>query len=232
MKKEWFLPAVIIGAGLIVALSVYATRHHAAVVQAQNLAAIRPVALTDHLIGNPGAPVVLVEYSDVDSEYSKDFRQIMEQVMQNYAAGGDVAWDYRDFPLITNDQYDEKNDEAAECAGALGGPNSFFTFIQDMQTAAPGDVEFDDAAGYDSIITTMGLSTGDFDSCLSAHTYESRVSADYQNAIAIGASGSPYSVLLVKGEKPVLISGAIPYTAMKQILDAAIARVLAEPSGN
>jgi protein-disulfide isomerase len=232
MKKEWLVPIAIIFAGLVVAVSVYVTRHHAIVQQAQDLSALRPIALSDHILGNPGAPVVLVEYSDVDSEYSKDFQQVMQEVMQDYASSGDVAWDYRDFPLITNDQFDEKNDEAAECAGSLGGTNDFFTFIQDMQTAAPGDVEFDDPAGYDAIISTMGLSTGDFDSCMSARTYESRVALDYQNAIAIGGTGSPYSVLLVKGQKPILISGAIPYTAMKKILDASIAKVLAQPSQN
>jgi len=229
MKKEWIIPLAILGAGIVIAVSIYATRHHAQVAQAQDLAAVRPVSLSDHIIGNPSASVVLVEYADVDSEYSKQFQQIMEQVMQNYAPTGDVAWVYRDFPLITNDQYDEENDEAAECAGSLGGNNDFFTFINDMQAAAPGDALFD-PSGYDTIASTMGLSTNDFDTCMSNHTFKSTVAADYQNAITIGASGSPYNVLLVKGEKPVLISGAVPYSVMKQVIDASIAKVLAQSS--
>jgi hypothetical protein len=55
-----------------------------------------------------------------------------------------------------------------------------------------------------------------------SHTFQARVSNDFQNGLAAGADGSPYSILLIKGQPPITIDGAVPYASMKKILDAAV----------
>ena len=225
LSSGWLIPGAIIFVGFVVALTVYSINHHAILASVGNPAAVRPVNTTDHIIGNPAAPVVIIEYADIDSEYSKQFQPVMEQIMQMYGSSGNVAWVYRSFPLIGIDNNSEEHAEASECVSAQAGTTGFFKFIDALEVAAPDQNEFD-PKGYDAIITQLGYSVTDFNTCLANHTSEKKVAADYENALAVGADGSPYSVLLVRGQKPATISGSLPYATMKQIVDAQIARVL------
>ena len=227
MKNELTIPAAILFAGIVISVAIFATKPHVAINTNGNPEAVRPVDTTDHFLGNPAAPVVLIEYSDVDSEYSKNFQEVMEQIIQDYGANGNVAWVYRDLPLGGDDINSEEHDEAAECVASIGKQSDFFAFIDAMQAQAPGDSVFD-PADYDSVVSSLGLSTGTFDNCLAAHTFQNKVAADYKNAQEIGATGTPYNIILIKGQKPLVISGSIPYSTMKKVLDAAIAKALAQ----
>jgi protein-disulfide isomerase len=227
-RNEWFIPGAIVVAGIILAFAVYTIHYKTIIANKGNPSAVLPISSTDHLMGNPTAPVVIIEYADMDSEYSKQFQLVMEQVMQTYGPSGNVAWVYRQFPLIGEDALAEEDAEASECVAAEGGANGsidFFKFIDDLQTTAPGDAEFN-PAGYDAIVTSLGLSSDTFDACLKARTYEKQVGVEYENALAIGATGAPFNVLLVKGQTPTVISGGLPYSAMKSVIDQSIAKVL------
>ncbi|MBA3789306.1 thioredoxin domain-containing protein [Patescibacteria group bacterium] len=225
VRGEWFIPGAILIGGLIIAFAVYTIHHRATLLQSGNPTSVRPVDATDHVLGNPAAPVVVIEYADIDSEYSKVFQKVMEQLMQIYGPQGNIAWVYRHFPLIGEDANAEEHAEAAECVASQGGTSVFFKFIDTLQSAASGTNQFD-PANYDAVVSSLGLSTTDFDTCLNARTYQKRVGLDYQNALDIGATGAPYSVLLVKGQTPIIISGGLPYNAMKQVIDQSIAKVL------
>jgi protein-disulfide isomerase len=215
-RSAWFIPGAIIAAGLMIAVSVYVVRTtHVLGVPAGS-------ATTDHLIGNPSAPVVIVEYADIDSSYAKSFQATMEQLMTEYGASGKVAWVYRHFPLVDTHQYSEQHAEAAECATSLGKPDTFWRFIDMLQSRAPANQEFD-PNGYDDVVSTLGLDAHAFDLCMTNGTFATHVRTDIDDAIAIGAEGSPYSVVVIHGQKPIPLSGALPYAAMKKILDSAIA---------
>lgn len=223
-RSAWFIPGAILAAGLILAVSVYVVRSaHVLGTPKGDLSALRAVSDSDHMIGNPSAPVVIIEYADIDSSYSKAFQPAMEQLMAEYAPAGQVAWVYRHFPLIDQYRNSEQHAEAAECASSLGNSATFFSFIDVLQSRAPGNQVFD-PANYGSAAEQLGLDTTRFESCMTAHTYRTRVSEDISNAIEIGASGSPYIVVLVKGQKPVAISGALPYDAMKKVIQQSIAK--------
>jgi protein-disulfide isomerase len=227
-QNPWVLPGAILGAGLILAIATFVIRSHHLIAPVQgSVTAMRPIsALTDHIVGNPGAGVVIVEYSDIDSPYAKQFQQSMEQLMADYAGGGKVAWVYRHFPLIDQHPNSEMHAEAAECVASLGDANSFWRFIDALNASAP-DINQFDPKNYDAVVSTLGISTAKFDSCLSSHTFQQKVAADFGNALDSGASGAPFTVLLVKGQKPATIDGAIPYATLKQIVDQAVAKAAA-----
>ncbi len=226
-REMWFLPVAILAAGLILAVALFVIRHRPdprAV--AGDTSLMRPISEDDHIIGSPSAPIMLVEYSDIDSSYSKTFQQTMEQIMSEYAAGGKVAWVYRHLPLIDQHVHAAEHAEAAECIASLGGPNIFWRFISALNAEAPGDQQFD-PSGYDAVVSSLGVVAQSFDACLTSHTYQPRVASDFSNGLAVGAGGSPFSILLVNGQKPVTIDGAVPYDSMKKILDDAIGKVAA-----
>lgn len=224
-RKEWILPGAIIFAGIILAVAIFVTQHHIGTNTNGNPKAALPVSTNDHVLGKPTAPIVVIEYADIDSPYAKDFQQVMEEVMQKYGSNGNVAWVFRHFPFASDDPNAEEHAEAAECVAAEGGSDGFFGFIDAMQAAAPGDNIFD-PKGYDTLVQNLGLSTGSFDTCLTAHTYKKAVQTDYDNAIAVGATGSPYSIIEIKGQAPIVIAGSVPYSTMEKIIDTALANQL------
>jgi protein-disulfide isomerase len=224
-REAWFIPVAILAAGLILSVAIYVHRHGEVEGSVQaDLGLMHPVTLADHIIGSPAASVTIVEYADIDSSYSKTFQRTMTQLMSEYAAGGQVAWVYRHLPLIDQHVNAAQHAEAAECAASIGGPTMFWRFIDALNSAAPGDLQFD-PANYDSVISSLGLLPQSFDDCMKKHAYQDKVASDFENGIAIGAGGSPFTVLLVKGQPPITINGAVPYDGMKKIIDQAIAKV-------
>ncbi|MES2668123.1 MAG: thioredoxin domain-containing protein [Patescibacteria group bacterium] len=224
VKHDYFLPGAIVLAGVIIAFAVYAFRtEDAPTVGSGSPDMVRPVNPADRIIGNPQAKVKLIEYADIDSEYSKQFQATMQQLMSEYAAGGEVAWVYRHFPLLDQHAAAASHAEAAECAGFLGDDDAFWRFIDALQSAAPGESQFP-VTGYAGVATQLGLPLAAFDECLENGRFTKKVYDDSTNALSAGAEGAPFTVIQVEGADSVGIQGALPYAEMKRVIDEAIAK--------
>ncbi|MDB5264507.1 MAG: oxidoreductase [Parcubacteria group bacterium] len=223
IRERYLIPGAIVLAGIILAITIFVVRSHQEAVSAGDPTAVRPVTPSDHLIGNPQAAVTIVEYGDIDSSYSKQLQTTLEQLMSEYASGGQVAWVYRHFPLADMHPNSLSHAEAAECAASLGAPDAFWRFIDLVQAQAPAENQFD-PKDYPTVVTQLGISVDTFNTCLSSHQFSKHVTDDAINALNAGADGSPYVVLLVKGQKPSTISGTIPYQSLKRIIDQAVSK--------
>jgi protein-disulfide isomerase len=224
MRSSLVIPLALVIAGTIIAGGVYYFFNGSAQnAGLQNLSVIRPVDDTDHILGNPAAAVKFVEYSDVDCPFCKNFKDTMESVMATYGAGGNVAWVYRHLPVTDQHPNAQAHAEASECIAAEGGTSAFFKFIDALNAAAPGTTQFDPTK-YGPVVEKMGLDTSAFTTCLTNHTYQKRVADEAANALAAGAGGTPFTVILIKGQPPVSISGAFSLSQMKQITDEALAK--------
>jgi protein-disulfide isomerase len=223
-KEMWFIPVAIIAAGLIFSVAIFIQRSNTVEGSVEaDLSLMRQVSEADHIIGSPAAPVIIVEYSDIDSSYSKTFQRTMTQLMTEYGTDGQVAWVYRHLPLIDQHIYAASHAEAAECVASLGNSTIFWRFIDALNSAAPNEMQFD-PKNYSAVVSSLGVLPQSFDACMNKNTYQEKVANDFENAIAIGAGGSPFTVLLVKGQPPITINGAVPYDGMKQIIDQALAK--------
>jgi protein-disulfide isomerase len=224
LRRDYILPGAIVLAGAIVALTVYAVRTETTPKLGGGAPdMVRPVNPADRIIGNPQAPVKLVEYADIDSEYSKQFQATMEQLMSEYAADGRVAWVYRHFPLLDQHAGAASHAEAAECAGFLGDDDAFWRFIDALQIAAPGESQFP-VNGYAAIASQLGLPQAEFQTCLENGRFTKKVYEDGTNALEVGAEGAPFTIVLIDGQEPVGIQGALSYDDMKRVIDEAIAK--------
>lgn len=67
--------------------------------QTGDLEKMTPISSSDHIRGNPDAPVKIVEYSDTECPFCKRFQTTMQQVMNEYGKDGKVAWVYRHYPI-------------------------------------------------------------------------------------------------------------------------------------
>lgn len=216
------LVVAIIGAGLILGAAVYFFRMTADVAPpGGDLSLIRPVGAMDRTLGDPNAPVVIVTYSSIGCRYCKDFQEVMGQIMADYGPKGDVLWVYRHFPILEVSTEAALHAEAAECAGAQGGNAAFFRFVDalEQEEVRPGGKSQNP---YRDIALTLGLDPDTLLTCTAGSEFEAKVAADFDNAIDAGAVGSPYTVILPEGVAAVPISGAIPFSAMNEVVERAI----------
>lgn len=225
LRREYLLPGAIVLGGLILAFAIYAIRTEApARVGTGAPDRVRAVTPVDRMIGNPEAGVKIITYADIDSPHSKTFQATMQQVMSDYATDGRVAWVYRHFPLL--DQYvaSASHAEAAECAGFIGGNDSFWRFIDALQTGAPGESQFP-VSGYATIAHQLGIPFADLETCLTNGRFTQKVYSDSENALAAGAKGAPYIILMVEGQNPLGIQGGLSYEDMTRVIEESLIRL-------
>ena len=222
MKSSYTIPVAIVLGGVIVAIAIYVSmpKNQSAYSGSGDPALVRPVGVNDHILGNPAAKVMVVEYADFDCEYCKGFSDTLHQIVANEGATGDVAWVYREFPLTEIHPNAMKHAEAAECAAQVAGNDSFWKFADLLFAKQPVD-----PSQYGTFAGTLGIPGDAFAACFSdaSSTVDARILADRQNALDMGAQGTPFSIILVAGKPPVVIGGAYPYGAVKQLVDTALA---------
>jgi protein-disulfide isomerase len=220
MKSSFAIPIAIILGGIVVAGSVYLSlRHSADLNSTGNPSLVRPVGAKDHILGNPAAPVMIIEYSDFDCEFCKGFHETLRQIVANEGANGDVAWIFREFPITEIHPNAFSHARAAECAASVAGNDAFWEFADTLFANQPIDT-----ANYGTFAASVGISGNSFATCYSnaSSTLDASIFADRQNALDVGAQGAPYSIILVNGKDPVVMNGAYTYDAVKQLVDQSL----------
>lgn len=222
MKPSLTIPFAIVVGGVILAIAVYASipKVPKSGSTTGNPALVRPVDSNDHILGNPTAKVMIVEYSDFDCEYCKEFDDTLHQVIASEGADGQVAWVYREFPLIEIHPNAMKHAQAAECAAQVAGNDAFWKFKTALFENQPID-----PSQYGVYAKSVGISSDAFGTCFAdaEKTVLERINADRQNALDVGAQGTPYSLILVAGKAPIVMNGGYSYLAVKTIVEQALA---------
>lgn len=167
---------------------------------------------TDHIRGNAKSKISIVEYSDLECPFCKRFHETMKQVVDKY--GKDVRWVYRHFPLDQLHSKARTEALATECASEQG---KFWEYT-DLIYQETGSNDSLDLAKLPEYAQRVGLNVGKFQKCFDDKKYADRVQADADDAVAAGARGTPYSVLVGPKGETIPISGAQPFEAVEQTL--------------
>lgn len=184
---------------------------------------LRPVDENDHIRGNPNAPIVIVEYSDFDCPYCKNFHETMQKVMDNYGADGNVAWVYRQYPIEQLHPSAPRIAQASECVAELAGNDAFWKFT-DLIFGERETNEMTNMSRLTEFATSAGASENAFEACMEDGRTKEAVQEDFADGINAGAKGTPYSLVLVGGQQGV-INGAQPYDYVRSVLDTLIAQL-------
>jgi protein-disulfide isomerase len=220
-RSSLTVPVAILAAGAILALAVYAyysgTAPKAKTPGDPSL--VRPVGAGDHILGNPAARAKIVEYSDFDCTYCKTFHQTLSELIANEGDDGRVAWVFREFPLAEIHENALTHAIAAECVAQISGNDAFWKFADALFAKQPADPK-----DYGALALAAGVPGDSFSSCYTtaSSTVIARIRADRQNAIDVGARGTPYSLLVVDGKAPVVLEGAYSYDALKDLVAKAL----------
>lgn len=231
MVEKMAIPISIVLAGAIMGGALYYSNlkvktQEAVINTAQKVATgssekMRPVSAEDHILGNPNADVIIVEYSDTECPFCKQFHTTMRRVMSEYGTNGKVAWVYRHFPIDQLHPKARKEAEATECANELGGSEKFWQYTNLLYDTTTSNNTLDPAK-LPEMAKTVGLDVKAFNACLSSGKYADKVEADYQDAITAGGQGTPNSILITKDGTKTVIEGAQPYENLKNIIDAVL----------
>jgi protein-disulfide isomerase len=221
MNKNYLVPVAIVVAGIFVAIAVYFTGGKTVSVSTADQTpvpsgaiAVRPVSVTDHILGNPNAPIKMIDYSDTECPFCKQFHQTLKDIYGAYATSGEVAWVYRSFPVHTKSTNEA---EALECAADLGGNAVFWNYLDEIFSVTPSNDGLDPAQ-LPIIAKDVGLDVTAFNVCLSSGKEAAKVQADYNDAINAGGQGTPYTVFVTPKGNIANTNGAIPYDAVNNYI--------------
>jgi len=234
-KNTLTLPIAIIIAGIIVAGAIFFSKdkEKPIVTNKDNVPEINlvPINNSDHILGNPNAPIKIVEYSDPSCPYCRMFRNTMRQIMNEYGATGKVAWIYRHYTLDKPDAngnilHPNANHEAQalECANQIGGNDKFWEYANRLYDITPS-VTINSPQGLDQnqlpeIATYINIDKNKFRECLNSGKFKALVDQQYLDGVNAGASGTPYSIMITSKGKMIPINGAYPYSNLKTIIDS------------
>ncbi len=216
--KSFFMPAAVVIGGGFIAFSIWSTGGlNIPVQEALPTGPAPEVTADDYIRGNPNAPITIVEFSDLECPFCKRFHPTVQQALAEY--GDQVRWVYKHFPLDQIHSKADKEAEAAECAGELGGNEKFWAYIDRVFEITPSNNGLD-LTLLPQIAKEIDLDQNAFENCLNSGKYAEKVEKQYQEGIRLGVNGTPGS--FVNGTP---VRGALPYENLKAIIDAELQKL-------
>jgi protein-disulfide isomerase len=170
-------------------------------------------------MGDPNAPVKLVEYSDYQCPYCKRFNDETEKLVEDtYIATGKVYFTY--IPYGPNGQYIGPESKDAAMAAFCAGDQGKFWEYHDMLFANQTGENVGDytAKRLEAFADALGLNTGQFRSCFNGNKFADTLNQGLQQGKQAQIGGTPS--FLINGT---LIEGAFPFTEFQQKIEAALA---------
>ncbi|HAO81330.1 MAG TPA: hypothetical protein DDW92_02940 [Candidatus Veblenbacteria bacterium] len=174
------------------------------------------VKSTDYVRGSSEAPLTIVTYTDLECPYCKSFHPSMQRIMNEYS--GQVRWIYRHFPLSFHVNA-QKEAEAAECVGKLGGSEAYWNFIDKIFERTTSNGTGFALTDLYPLAKEVGVAEGRFRTCLDQGEMTSKVQADLQEGTSYGVQGTPTS--FINGTP---VEGAVPYEQLKAVVDQVLAQ--------
>ncbi len=249
------IPVAIVVAGALIAVAVIYTSTPKTINTAQkttqsgNVISPLPIEEKDHMLGNPSAPIIIIEYSDTECPFCKNFHSTMHRLIDKYGKDGKLAWVYRHLPISNLHSKAWNEAIATECAALAGnGEATFWKYTDKIYEITPSNDKLDPSKLIETA-KNLGLDMARFQSCLDKKETKDKVSRDYDDGVALnqGRPGTPTNVFVLDSAlssdkrlalskivanegleayitisddgKNILVKGAFPYEIMALMID-------------
>ncbi|HEY9152429.1 MAG TPA: thioredoxin domain-containing protein [Anaerolineales bacterium] len=230
-----WIGVIIIGALLVAFFLIYP--------QIKPITAIQPATfetrpnVNRNSTGDPNAPVKLVEYTDFQCPYCKQYWQDTEpQIINAYVKTGKVFYTVRSSGnFISNgankqtNGNDTESQDSAMAAYCAADQNKYWEMHDALFTNVLGEA---DGISFmpqrlQAIAQNMKLDMNAYNSCFSSQKYLNQVNQDFQNAQAASMQGTPFFVIsyIPQGQTQSVTNtliGAQPFSAFQQALGKAL----------
>jgi protein-disulfide isomerase len=159
--------------------------------------------------GPEGAPVTIVEFSDFECPFCGRVEPTLRKVEETY--GDKIRLVFKQFPLRNIHPHAQKAAEASLCAKEQGK-------FWEMHDAMFGDQKNLTVPDLETKAESAGLDKQAFSECLASGRSADAVDEDVRQGSLAGVSGTP--ALFINGR---LVSGAVPYEQIAQVIDEELA---------
>lgn len=171
----------------------------------------RPMVSANSM-GDPNAPVKIVEYADFQCPYCDHFvKDTEQQLIDAYIATGKVYFQFRSFGEFIGTE-SKRAAEAAYCAGDQGKFWEMHDLIFANQSTENSGAFTDKRLT--AFATKIGLDAGQFSDCFNGGKYANQVLQDGVDGQTAGVKATPS--FTVNGK---LFEGAQPFSAFKTEID-------------
>ncbi|MDQ2889153.1 MAG: DsbA family protein [Gemmatimonadota bacterium] len=175
------------------------------------------IADASRIQGSPSAKLWVIEVSDFQCPYCKEWHDATYQMIVNdYVKTGRVRMAYVNFPLSIH----AHAHDAAIAAMCAGAQDKFWPMHDSLfATQARWEREADPSATFASLAASIGVNASGYKACLSSPGISALVAGDQERARAGGVNATPS--FWIGGGK--LLEGAVPTADMKAAIDQALA---------
>jgi len=191
---------------------------------AKNARAVDPK--NDFIYGKPDAIISIIEYSDFECPYCKQFSPVPIEVANQMPGKVNVVW--RDFPLPFHEPMASKEAAAAICVGQQKGNDAFWKFnegiFKNTLTNGQGLPKSNNVDPLQALAKEQGVDIEQFKSCINSEVVQKRIHADIEDGRNAGISGTP-GVILVNHRSGAfnVLAGAVPVESLKDAVEALLA---------
>jgi protein-disulfide isomerase len=171
----------------------------------------------DHFLGNPKAEIIIIEYSDYDCPFCGSYFQNMKKVVEEFGKNGRIVWIHRHMPFYQIHETAREKALVAECAGEIGGEEKFWevseVFYKNILTkTAFTPIQF---------ALKAGVPQEPLEKCVAEEKYLPKILAQYDEAYAAGARGTPFTVI-IRGEERQKIEGSLAYFELRDAIESVL----------
>ena len=175
----------------------------------------------DPVIGDPNAPISIIEFSDFQCPFCARFHiQTLPSILEEYVDQGKVKLIFRDFPIQNIHPNALPASVAAECANEQGKFKEMHDELFENQKEWSGVETANAVSLFSQYALEMGLEQEVFDSCLTNGKYIEEIRNDLNDGRTYGVSGTPGFFIGNDQIGYVELKGAQPFESFKKVIDA------------
>jgi protein-disulfide isomerase len=208
----WVLALVMVAGALLIVRAARAPRAVANVTTVP----ITPAQAEGYLLGNPNAPVQIMEFADFECPACGNFAVITEpDVRERIVNAGLASYRFFDFPLPMH-----KNTMPASNAAACAADQGKFWEMHDQlfrnQPEWNGEATDNPKKVFLGYVKQLGMNTDTWETCFDSKTHQPRIMANQAEGNRRKVQSTPTFIIGTR-----LIAGAMSYDVFKAYVDSA-----------
>lgn len=217
--KDLIFPGAILLVGILISVGIFLDKN--GTLEKSSPSAILPIDTganervnitinsNDPILGNPQAPVTLVEFFDFQCGYCKSFaEQTLPKIIDSYIKTGEVKVVFKDFAILGDD-----SKSAAIAANCANEQTKYLEYHDKLYKLKDDDAFFTNE-NLLAIANELKLNIFKFNDCMGLNKNKTAIEEDAKEGKLAGVRGTP--TIFINGLK---VPGAQSFSYYKSIID-------------
>ena len=186
---------------------------------------VKNSADNDPVIGDPNAPITIVEFSDFQCPFCARFNtQTLPLILKEYIDLGKVKLVFRDFPIQSIHSNALLASVAAECANEQEKFKEMHDVLFEKQNEWSKMETVEAISMFSQYASSIQLDQRLFDACLNSGKYIEEIKKDLDDGRIYGVTGTPGFFIGNDQMGFVELKGSQPFESFKKVIDAQLDR--------